>query len=229
MIIKMEDGIGMVELYDTMNMAPPLKAVNMARGSYGKRVESFDRSRHTRFLDRLAEETHTAPMRHSTLTLYVQAPEVVARQWWKHIVGGEYSFKDTGWSELSGRYVPYEHWYTPKNFYVQPPSKKTGRSNEVHYRSGQFIERYNEVIKQALDLYREMIDAGVAYEQARMHLPLSTYTYFYWTASGQALHHFVKLRSKHDAQAEIRVYANAVSEICRSYYGELWDSMETYL
>jgi thymidylate synthase (FAD) len=229
MIVHMPDGIGMVELYDWMHMHPPLKAVNMARGSFGKRVQSFDKSRHVRFLDHLAQEFHTAPMRHTLITLYVQAPEVVARQWWKHIVGGDYSFKDTGWSELSGRYVPYEHWYTPKEFHVQPQNKKSGRSPEIHHRSNEFVSRYQELIKQSFQLYQDMVDSGVAYEQARMHLPLSTYTYFYWTASGQALNHFVKLRRKHDAQAEIRVFADAVDSICRVYYGEVWDSMETFM
>lgn len=230
MIIQMPDGIGMVELYDSMGMPPSLKAVNMARGSFGKRVASFDKSRHTKFLDRLAQEFHTAPIgRHTYITLYVQAPEFVARQWWKHIVGAEYAFKDTGWSELSGRYVQYEHWYTPEKLHVQSANKKSGRSEEVHHRSKEFVERYNDIVKKSFELYSDMIASGVAYEQARMHLPLATYTYFYWTASAQALHHFVKLRNKPDAQAEIRIYADAVEKICRVYFGEVWDSMVTFM
>lgn len=230
MIIQMPDGVGMVELYDVMERSPSLKAVNMARGSFGKRVETFDKSRHVKFLDRLAQEYHTAPIgRHTYITLYVQAPEFVARQWWKHIIGSSYSFNDTGWSELSGRYVQYDKWYTPEKYHVQSANKKSGRSDEIHHKSDEFVKKYQEVVKQAFELYNEMVSAGVALEQARMHLPMATYTFFYWTASAQALHHFVKLRTKHDAQAEMRVFADAVAEICRGYFGEVWESMKTFM
>ena len=226
--IYMGDKIGMVELYDWMQMNPSLKAVNVARASFGKRVTFFDLFKDKKFLDFLAEYLHSSPFRHSYITLYVQCPEVVARQWYKHAVGGDYTYKDLAWNEVSGRYVEYNQFYTPKDFYSQSKVRKQGRTNEVHPRSGHFKREYSRLQEQALALYKEMASSGVAMEQARLVLPFATYTNFYWTASPQAIFHFVNLRNKPDAQAEIREYAEAVAEIGRMHYTHLWDSMETF-
>jgi len=224
----MRDGIGLVELYDWMQMNPCLKAVNVARASFGKRVTVFDLFKDKRFLDFLAEFLHSSPFRHSYITLYVSCPEVVARQWYKHVVGSDYSFKDLPWNEISGRYVEYNEFYTPENFFMQHKKRKQGRTDEIHPQSEYFIRRYKEIQQLAVALYKEMSGSGVAMEQARLTLPLSTYTQFYWTASPQAVFHFVKLRNKPDAQAEIREYAKEVAEIGRMHYSHLWDSMETF-
>lgn len=226
--IYMRDGMGLVELYDWMQMDPSIKAVNVARASFGKRVKTFDPSKDKKFLDWLAEHLHTSPFRHSYITLYVSCPEAVARQWYKHVVGSDYSFKDLAWNELSGRYVEYTNFYVPQWFYFQSKNRKQGRTDEVHPRSDDFRSKYKEIQEQAVQLYSEMAASGVAMEQARLTLPLATYTSFYWTCSPQAVYHFVSLRKAPDAQAEIREYANAVAEIGRMHYTHLWDSMETF-
>ncbi len=226
--IYMRDGVGLVELYDWMSMDPSLKAVNVARASFGKRQTTFDFSKDKKFLDWLAQNLHSSPFRHSYITLYVHCPEVVARQWFKHVVGSDYSYKDLPWNELSGRYVEYSSFYTPQYFYFQAKNRKQGRTDEVHPQSENFKRRYDEVQEASIALYKEMAAAGIAMEQARLTLPLSTYTSFYWTVSPQAVMHFVSLRNKPDAQAEIREYAEAVAEIGRMHYTHLWDSMETY-
>lgn len=226
--IMMKDQIGLVELYDWMQMNPSLKAVNVARASFGKRVTTFDLFKDKKFLDFLAEYLHSSPFRHSYITLYVECPEVVARQWYKHAVGGDYSFKDLAWNEISGRYVEYNNFYTPENFYSQHQKRKQGRTEDIHPRSEYFKSKFAELQNASIALYKEMASSGVAMEQARLCLPLSVYTNFYWTASPQAVFHFVKLRNKPDAQAEIREFASAVSEIGRMHYGHLWDSMETF-
>jgi len=226
--ILMKDGYGMVELYDWMVKDPSLKAVNVARASFGKRVTKFDLFKDKKFLDWLAEYLHSSPFRHSYITLYVQCPEAVARQWYKHAIGGDYSFKDLAWNELSGRYVEYNNFYTPEHFYTQHKVRKQGRTSDIHERSDYFRVKFSELQKASIELYKEMASCGVAMEQARLCLPLSVYTSFYWTASPQAIFHFVNLRSKPDAQAEIREFAEAVSEIGRMHYSHLWDSMLTY-
>lgn len=226
--ILMRDGTGMVELYDWMVKDPSLKAVNVARASFGKRVTKFDLFKDKKFLDWLAEYLHSSPFRHSYITLYVHCPEAVARQWYKHAIGGDYTFKDLAWNEISGRYVEYNHFYTPEHFYVQSKKRKQGRTEEIHFQSDYFKRRYNEIQALSIALYKEMAEAGVAMEQARLTLPFSTYTSFYWTASPQAVFHFVNLRNKPDAQAEIREFANAIAEIGRMHYTHLWDSMETF-
>ena len=229
MLITMSDGIGIVELYDFMTLDPSLKAVNVARGSFGKRNNTFHETRDRKLLDYLARESHTSPFRHSYVTLFVKAPEFVARQWWKHIVGSDYTFKDTGWNEISGRYVAYNSFFVPKDFYLQASNKKQGRSDEIHPTSNELREKYQKVLNDVTEFYRELVESGIAMEQARVILPLATYTEFYWTASAQTLHHFVSLRNKPDAQADIREYAVAVSEICVNLFGPMWQSMDTYL
>jgi len=73
--------------------------------------------------------------------------------------------------------------------------------------------------------YNKMIDSGVANEEARAILPMGLYTEFYWTASPQALHHFVSLRTAKDAQGLMQKYASAVNAICYSHYGVLWEAL----
>jgi thymidylate synthase (FAD) len=83
-----------------------------------------------------------------------------------------------------------------------------------------------DVTIKAVAAYNRMIETGVAKEEARMILPLSTYTRFYWTASQQALWHFVQLRRATGAQAAIRLYAEAVNEICSIHYGDAWQAIQ---
>jgi thymidylate synthase (FAD) len=66
---------------------------------------------------------------------------------------------------------------------------------------------------QSYALYKEMIEAGVAKELARVVLPVSMYTQFYWTVNARALMNFLSLRTHETAQYDIRQYANAVYEI----------------
>lgn len=227
-VLYTKDGYGLVELNDTMVKSPALKAVNAARGSFGKRVKALDLSRDVKFLDWLAEYLHSSPFRHSYITLYVRAPEFVARQWYKHCIGSDYSFKDLPWSEISGRYVEYNKFYSPTVFYTQHKRRKQGRTKEEHEKSIYFKSRYDTLLAELTSLYKEMVEGGVSMEQARMVLPMSFYTEYYWTASPQAVFHFVNLRSKPDAQAEIQEYANLVEELASSYYGFLWDAMKLH-
>jgi thymidylate synthase (FAD) len=227
-VCKMRDGIGLLEVYTHTSLDASLLAVNTARNSFNKRKKTYDPTTDKRLLDFLASHTHTSPFRHYYVTFYVHAPEFVARQWWKHIVGSEYAFKDTGWNELSLRYSPGLFIFEPDKFYIQSKDKKQGRSKEVHHRSLEYRKRYAALIEQIQELYSDMVSSGVSMEQARIILPLGVYTSFYWTASLQAIQHFVKLRSKDDAQAEIREYAYAMAELMKPLAGDAWDSLETY-
>jgi thymidylate synthase (FAD) len=224
----MGDGIGILEVYTHTKLDPSLLAVNAARNSFNKRKNSYDKTSDKRLLDFLASHEHTSPFRHYYVTFYVHAPEFVARQWWKHIVGGEYAFKDTGWNELSLRYSPSLFYFEPHKFYLQSLDKKQGRASTTHPRSEEFKNRFSALVDQINNFYSEMIKSGVSMEQARIILPLGVYTSFYWTASLQAIQHFVRLRSKPDAQAEIREYAKAMNELMRPIGGDAWDSLETY-
>jgi len=227
-VCRMNDGIGILEVYTHTSMDASLLAVNTARNSFNKRKKTYDKTSDKRLLDFLASHEHTSPFRHFYVTFYVHAPEFVARQWWKHIVGGEYAFKDTGWNELSLRYSPGTFYFEPDKYYLQSLDKKQGRALEVHPRSEEFKQRFSDLINQINNFYSDMVKSGVSMEQARIILPLGVYTSFYWTASLQAIQHFVKLRNKPDAQAEIREFATAMAELMRPLAGDAWDSLETY-
>lgn len=212
---------GYVQLYDYMVMDPSLKATNVTRASYQKSKEVYD-EKDARLLAFCGSHNHTSVFRHSPITLHVRCPEFVARQWWKHIVGGEYTFKDTGWNEVSGRYIQYKEFYKPRELHEQHASKKQGATSKQHDQSDAFLDRWSTAQEQIIALYNDMIAAGVAHEEARIILPMGTYTEFYWTASAQAVHHFTTLRTAHDAQGLTREYAKAVNDICTLHFGDVW-------
>lgn len=224
MTIEVEGG--QVRMYDWMHIPPELKSVNVARSSFAKTKEVFEAS-DAKFLTWLAAELHTSPFRHSPITLHVRCPEFIARQWYKHIVGCEYTFKDTGWNEVSGRYIRYGSTYIPDELHVQAKTKKQGALPDVHEKSDMYLGEWKILSDSMMDLYNRMIDDRVANEEARIVLPMGLYTEFHWTASTQALRHFVSLRTAKDAQGLIQQYASAVDVICKHHYGVLWDAMES--
>jgi len=225
MRIGIEDsGYGWVNLYDTMKMPAALKAVNVARASFAKVVGEFS-PKDEKLLRWLAKHFHTSPFRHSPITLQVRCPKVIAMQWYKHIVGSDYTFKDTGFNEVSGRYVRNTDVYVPEVLHCQAPTKKQGASSEIHKRGNDYLLKWHALNEQVYKLYNEMIDDGIATEEARFILPMGAMTEFFWTASPQALYHFVNLRNAPDAQGIIQRYAKAVNTICEDHYGILWQVM----
>ena len=216
---------GFVELVDAMQVPPPSKVVMAARVSYARDKKPSTEPRDAKLRRSLAEDNHWSPFRHSPITLHVSAPEFVARQWYKHVVGGPYSFNDTGWNELSQRYTVVAEYYIPPVFHVQSAVNHQG-AGDVHPKSSDISELFAMAAAPALTAYNGMIDAGVAREEARMVLPLSIYTRFYWTASQQALWNFVSLRKATGAQGAIQEYAAAVETICRDHYGDAWAALE---
>jgi thymidylate synthase (FAD) len=223
-ITKIDIDAGHVTLDDYMHKPAHLKAINVARGSFAKKKDKFDAS-DEKLLRWLSKEKHTSPFRHSPITLHVRCPEMIARQWYKHIVGSDYTFKDTGWNEVSGRYIRYSDIYVPTELHSQAANKKQGASEEVHKHNTEYVLEWTMLKEQLMRFYNKMIDSGVANEEARAILPMGLYTEFYWTASPQALHHFVSLRTAKDAQGLMQKYASAVNAICYSHYGVLWEAL----
>lgn len=217
------DDMGHVELIDAM-ILPALAKVDMtARVSMASDAQPRTDDERAKLATYLATHHHMSPFRHSVITLCVEAPEFVARQWYKHIIGAEYAFKDSPWNEVSMRYVVMDDVYAPSVWHRQAPKKKQGASDEVHEHSDVMRIAYEEAVHKALQTYNLMIESGVAREEARMVLPLSVKTRFYWTASLQALAHFVALRSAPDAQSHIRRYAEAVEMICKEHFDGAWE------
>ena len=224
------DGPGRVELLDWMG--GDLRTVNAARASYGLESEEYG-ERESRLVTHLTDNAETMPTRHTYFTLRVKAPEFVARQWYKHVVGSDYSFKDMPWSEFSQRFktVPLE-FYRPKQWRKQHPTDKQASVpfDETDHVSGNawdadycLSDAYDTAKMRYGDL---MISDGVAREQARIVLPFGVYTEWVWTASLQCLVHLCALRDHPKAQWEFQEYAKVVRELCRPVAPESWDALE---
>ena len=211
---------GFIEVVDSLGN--DLTVVNSARVSFGKRKKKWDKS-DERLVRYLAKYKHYSPFRHQQVQFHIKAPEFVMRQWYKHVVGIETtsssSTKDHAWNELSGRYVPVEDYYYPQYFRKQSEDNKQASEGEIEdQKQGYFL--WEKGLHQVQETYKELLELGVAKEQARAILPLSQYTEVYWTASFQAIMNFIELRNEKTAQWEIHQYAKIIKEMMYDIYPE---------
>lgn len=207
---------GYVRLVDTMGS--DLSVVNSARVSYNKATESL-RPEDEKLIKFLATHDHTSPFRHATLQFEVYAPLMVARQWWKYIIGSSHQDPFTAWNESSRRYVTEEiEFYIPhaSKWRSKPENSKQGSGPDVDEKLGQeAVKRLMDQIEYGMKNYDWAIEQGIATEQARLFIP-SAYglmVRWYWTASLQGVSHFLNQRTDAHAQIEIQAYANAVKEL----------------
>lgn len=199
---------GFVRLTDVMGS--DLSVVNSARISFAKESDSFS-SRDENLLRYLWEHKHTSPFRHATLQFHIKAPLFVIRQWQKHQVG-------CAWNEVSGRYVEFEaEFYRPKVWRKQHKDNKQGSTGAIEDQDAATVG-YITALDSALSEYQWLLTQGVCKEQARMVLPLSLYTECYWTASLQAVIHFLSLREDKHAQLEIQEYAHAIRSLSSNHF-----------
>lgn len=199
---------GFVRLVDVMGS--DLSVVNAARISFASQSEEFG-ERDEKLLNYLWSHKHTSPFRHATVQLHIKAPIFVFRQWQKHQVG-------CAWNEISGRYVEFDaEFYSPSLWRKQHKSNKQGSEGKVERQTAATFV-YNQTLKTCLKSYNELLSMGVCKEQARLALPASLYTECYWTASLQALMHFLSLREDAHSQKEIQEYARAVRVLCEKHF-----------
>lgn len=223
-MIKNIGNYGFVEFID--KLGKDITIVNAARVSMGKRKFVMD-EKDNKLIGYLSQNKHTSPFRHCQVQFHIKAPEVVARQWYKHIIGAEFAFKDSPWNEISGRYVKYdEEFYIPSTFRKQSDSVKQGSSSVSVDDPTVVSQIYNQAINEAYERYNQLLDLGLCREQARMVLPFSTYTEWYWTASLQAIKHFVTLRTDSHAQKEIQEYASVVDQMMSELYPVAWNLLK---
>ena len=153
------------------------------------------------------------------------------RQWYKHVVGIETTSssvtKDHAWNEISGRYVEVEEYYYPSYFRKQSEDNKQASEGEIEdQKQGYFL--WEKGLQQIQETYKELLELGVAKEQARAMLPLSQYTKVWWTASFQSIMNFIELRDEKTAQVEIQEYARALKKIMLDVFPEttkLWEEI----
>lgn len=206
-------------------MGTDLSPVNDAKVSFDKESKELG-PKEKRLIHYLAKNQHTSPFRHSVLKFEVYAPLMVARQWWKHIIGSEHGEgfdRMTAWNESSRRYITEEPAFMVPNAHEwrsTPPHRKQGSGDPLSVDiGGKYSEALQEHIKQSLRIYEEALKDNVCPEQARLFLPAyGMYVRWVWTGSLQAVAHFLNLRLAEDAQKEIRDYAQAVKTLAMSKF-----------
>ena len=205
-----------VELIDRMGNDTSI--VNAARVSFGKRVKEMSEG-DTKLIRYLAKHNHWSPFGHASLQFRIKAPVFVARQLVKHQVG-------LTWNEISRRYVDYKpEFYEVDKWRGKPINKKQGSSEEEI----EWIDRttrtgalQSQVENVALANYNRMLDAGVAPEQARMILPQSMMTEWYWSGTLYAFARICNLRCAEDAQYETRIVANLIDDEFKKLFPISW-------
>jgi len=203
-----------VELVDYMGT--DLTVVNAARVSFDKHHDTIEKNDEG-LIKYLAIHGHWTPFGHPQLQFRISAPVFVARQLVKHQVG-------LVWNEVSRRYVDY----TPK-FYIpdkdswrgKPLNAKQGSAGAVHIDNTTDFEVHT-LHKNAESLYNKLIQSNVAPEQARLVLPLSMYTEWYWTGSLFAFSRVCKQRLSDDAQEETRAIATQIDSLCQEKFPLSW-------
>ena len=219
---------GYIELVDTLG--DDLTPVNAARVSFDGFSETFsDKDR--KLSKFLIKHKHHSPFRHQHCMFILKAPEFVMRQWYKHVVGIEttssHVTKDHAWNEISGRYVPYDEFYEPTEFRKQSEDNKQASDGLIKDQISATI-KWRETQMKTIETYNQLLDMGVAREQARSILPLTVYTKVWWTASFQSIMNFIELRDESTSQVEIQLYAKALKEIMLQTFPEttkLWSEI----
>jgi len=203
------------------HMGSDLSVVNSARVSFGKQSElvCIDRQKGKYILKEkdvnliryLAKHQHKSPFNHAFATFHVKAPIFVARQLQKH----EYM----PWNEISRRYVDSEpEFYEPVVWRGRSEDKKQGSYGIVDLKT-------KPTHQYALQTYHNLLSDGVAPEQARMVLPQSMYTEWYWSGSLYAFSKMCSLRLKNDAQLETQVVAKQISSVMKDLYPFSWKAL----
>jgi len=202
------------------HMGDDLMVTNTARVSHDKWKDAFD---HTdeRLIGFLAEHEHESPFFHPQVQLRITAPVFVARQWWRHQIG-------VARNEMSRRYVD-----KPPEFYRIEMWRKRPDKSIKQGSGGPFDPHQQFSIKRKIDdlthqckmLYENLIDRGVAPEQARSILPQSMLTTWIETGSLAYYARACRLRRAHDAQKEIQELARMVEAVVQPLFPVAWEEL----
>ena len=235
----------MIDVTYIDHMGSDLSVVNAARVSFGKKSEALGTSGvegepmtpilndpDKRLIKYLAKHKHMSPFGHAFASFHIKAPIFVARQLVKH--------KFLRWNEISRRYVDDEpEFYEPDEWRGRADDKKQGSAGVVDIQKSFFIvdpitdeepqdtdripETLNEYI---ITAYRDLIIQGVCPEQARMVLPQSTMTEWYWSGSLDAFADMCRLRITPDTQYESKRVALGVDKEMLKLFPISWKALE---
>jgi thymidylate synthase (FAD) len=202
------------------HMGNDLTVANAARVSFGKISEMEDdpwgppklKAKDDKLIRYLAKHKHISPFGHCFASFHIKAPIFVARQLVKH--------KFLRWNEISRRYVDDEpEFYVPDVWRGRSADKKQGSEGVVD------VGDWGDTNWACLTAYKDLLEHGVAPEQARMVLPQSTMTEWYWSGSLDAFADMCNLRCKSDTQAETRQVAQQIDHKMIELFPVSWDAL----
>jgi len=211
----------MIEVTYIDHMGSDISVVNAARVSFGKKsgwasFKSGDAHRGVlhdkdrKLIHYLAEHKHLSPFGHCFASFHIKAPVFVARQLVKH--------KFLRWNEISRRYVDTEpEFYEPDSWRGRSEDKKQGSEGIVQIYMDQGMQWYRQ-----MTAYENLINNGVCPEQARMLLPQSMMTEWYWSGSLDAFADMCNLRCASDTQLETRIVANGICNKMKELFPVSW-------
>ena len=207
------------------SMGSDLTVANAARVSFGKKKEAFDKG-DEKLINYLARHNHWTPFGHCTLQFHIKAPMFVARQLGKHQVG-------LVWNEISRRYVDDEpEYYYTEEWRLKAANKKQGSSDELWSALNDWdmvddpTISYENLCERAKSIYLHWVNnLNICPEQARMILPQSTYTEWYWTGTLMAFARVCNLRCKEDVQKETRDLCWGINNLVEEVFPVSWKAL----
>lgn len=191
-----------------------------ARTSYGKGTKTRSDDEH--LIRYMFRHGHTSPFEQAEVQFLVYVPMDIWRQWVRH--------RTASINEYSTRYsVAINQMYEATEWRKQSNSNRQGSEGVLPEADAELLSESEEKFHQlARDLYNERIELGVAREQARKDLPLSTFTQAYWKIDLHNCLHFLSLRLEDHAQKEIREYAHRIAEVISNLFPMTWQAFLDY-
>lgn len=212
---------GFVCLVDVMGNDASI--VQAARVSYGDGTKHVNDDRN--LIRYLMRHRHSTPFEMAEIKLAVRVPMDCWRQWVRH--------RTANINEYSTRYsnaIDSASTTAPDGWRIQSSSNNQGSEGNIDTTLGsQLSDAEAKLLSYSREVYEHRISNGVAREQARKDLPLSTYTEAYWKIDLHNLMHFLALRMDSHAQLEIRQYATIIGEeIVKPLFPLVWEAFEDY-
>lgn len=212
---------GFVRLVDTMgNDAAIVQAARVSYGA-GTKTRSDDRG----LIRYLMRHRHTTPFEMCEAKFHVRVPMDTWRQWIRHRTASVNEYSTRYSQAIEDKQITHPgHWRT------QSTGNKQGSGDCLHINTGSELTALEIGLHEHADtVYQHRLKMGVAREQARKDLPLSTYTEAYWKIDLHNLFHFLALRMDGHAQKEIRAYAKVIGELIVAQWVPLaWEAFCDY-
>lgn len=206
---------GFVRLVDVMGEdASITEAARVSTGS-----DNDDPERNSRLLRYLWREGHLSPFEMASMKFHIRAPLFVARQWFRHRTG-KYNEESQRYKEIDGAF------YVPNEWRLQSDGNKQGSAGYLRGDARAYQHTsYLMACDNAMAVYKQALARGVSREMARMVLPVSVYTEFFYKSDLRNLLHFTRLRSHEHAQWEIQQYARAINDFIQENFPGVWEAV----